>query len=109
MKSYNQEKVWKKWGLTPAEYKKIKEDLKREPNEVELGMYSVMWSEHCSYKSSLKHIQKFFSRENLLNKMGDENDAHSLTFQFTHHLKELRGFMGIQAGGRFVQDQNLGR
>jgi phosphoribosylformylglycinamidine synthase len=38
--------------LTESEYKKIIETLKREPNDVELGLYSAMWSEHCSYKSS---------------------------------------------------------
>jgi len=59
MKSFNQEKFWKKWNLTPEEYEKIKEYLQREPNEVELGMYSVMWSEHCSYKNS-KPLLKLF-------------------------------------------------
>jgi len=39
-------------ALTPDEYKTIVEQLKRAPNEVELGMLGVLWSEHCSYKSS---------------------------------------------------------
>ncbi len=39
-------------ALTPDEYKIIVEELKRSPNEVELGMLGVLWSEHCSYKSS---------------------------------------------------------
>jgi phosphoribosylformylglycinamidine synthase len=39
-------------ALTPEEYRAIVEELKREPNEVELGMLGVLWSEHCSYKSS---------------------------------------------------------
>jgi len=39
-------------NLTESEYKKIIKTLKREPNNVELGLYSAMWSEHCSYKSS---------------------------------------------------------
>jgi phosphoribosylformylglycinamidine synthase II len=39
-------------ALTPEEYRAIVEDLKRAPNEVELGMLGVLWSEHCSYKSS---------------------------------------------------------
>jgi len=38
-------------SLTEDEYKKILEILGREPNITELGMFSVMWSEHCSYKS----------------------------------------------------------
>jgi phosphoribosylformylglycinamidine synthase len=39
-------------ALTPGEYRAIVEELKRAPNEVELGMLGVLWSEHCSYKSS---------------------------------------------------------
>src|SRR5256884_9741108 len=39
-------------ALTPDEYRAIVEQLKRAPNEVELGMLGVLWSEHCSYKSS---------------------------------------------------------
>ncbi len=45
-------------GLSEDEYKKIVEVLGREPNLVELGMFSVMWSEHCSYKSSRAHLKK---------------------------------------------------
>ena len=45
-------------NLTEDEYKKILEILGREPNITELGMFSVMWSEHCSYKSSRVHLKK---------------------------------------------------
>jgi phosphoribosylformylglycinamidine synthase subunit PurL len=45
-------------NLTDDEYKKIVEILGREPNLTELGMFSVMWSEHCSYKSSRVHLKK---------------------------------------------------
>lgn len=45
-------------NLTGDEYKKIIEILGREPNLTELGMFSVMWSEHCSYKSSRVHLKK---------------------------------------------------
>ena len=45
-------------NLTDDEYKKIVEILGREPNVTELGMFSVMWSEHCSYKSSRVHLKK---------------------------------------------------
>jgi phosphoribosylformylglycinamidine synthase len=44
-------------GLTPDEYKKVLEIMGREPNIVELGIFSVMWSEHCSYKSSKKWLK----------------------------------------------------
>jgi phosphoribosylformylglycinamidine synthase len=45
-------------NVTEDEYKKILEILGREPNLTELGMFSVMWSEHCSYKSSRVHLKK---------------------------------------------------
>jgi phosphoribosylformylglycinamidine synthase len=47
------------FGLKPDEYAVILKRLNREPNLVELGVFSVMWSEHCSYKSSRKHLSKF--------------------------------------------------
>ncbi|MET3528235.1 phosphoribosylformylglycinamidine synthase subunit PurL [Phenylobacterium koreense] len=47
------------FGLKPEEYDLIVKRLNREPNLVELGVFSVMWSEHCSYKSSKKHLGKF--------------------------------------------------
>ena len=47
------------FGLKPEEYELIVRRLNREPNHVELGVFSVMWSEHCSYKSSRKHLSKF--------------------------------------------------
>lgn len=43
-------------NLTPEEYDKIKQIMGREPNMTELGVFSVMWSEHCSYKSSRVHL-----------------------------------------------------
>ena len=46
-------------GLTPEEYQRIREHLGREPNLTELGVFSVMWSEHCSYKSSRVHLKNF--------------------------------------------------
>ncbi|HEX8839816.1 MAG TPA: AIR synthase related protein, partial [Sphingomicrobium sp.] len=45
-------------GLAPEEYDRILKALGREPNLVELGIFSVMWSEHCSYKSSRVHLKK---------------------------------------------------
>ncbi len=46
-------------GLTDGEYDEIRRLLGREPNLTELGVFSVMWSEHCSYKSSRKHLGQF--------------------------------------------------
>ena len=45
-------------GLKPDEYARIKEILGRRPTSSELAMYSVMWSEHCSYKSSKVHLKQ---------------------------------------------------
>jgi phosphoribosylformylglycinamidine synthase len=45
-------------GLSPEEYARILDHLGREPNLLELGIFSVMWSEHCSYKSTRLHLAK---------------------------------------------------
>src|SRR5574342_868812 len=45
-------------GLTDSEYQRIVSILKREPTLTELGIFSVMWSEHCSYKSSRVHLKR---------------------------------------------------
>ena len=45
-------------GLTPEEYARIQKILRRDPNFTELGIFSVMWSEHCSYKSSRVHLKR---------------------------------------------------
>jgi len=49
--------VVEKHGLKTEEYENIKKLLKREPNLLELGIFSAMWNEHCSYKSSRKHLK----------------------------------------------------
>ncbi|HEY1449246.1 MAG TPA: phosphoribosylformylglycinamidine synthase subunit PurL, partial [Caulobacteraceae bacterium] len=50
-------KVAAEFGLAPEEYDLIVRRLNREPNHLELGVFSVMWSEHCSYKSSRLHLK----------------------------------------------------
>src|SRR6266478_2990650 len=45
-------------GLTPDEYRKIVKSLGREPTYTELGVFAVMWSEHCSYKSSRHYLKR---------------------------------------------------
>src|SRR6202789_2057955 len=49
----------REYGVKSEEYDLIVQRLNREPNALELGVFSVMWSEHCSYKSSRKHLAKF--------------------------------------------------
>ncbi len=55
----DQEEIRRKLGLSDSEYELIKEHLRREPNVTELNMYSVMWSEHCSYKHSRSSLELF--------------------------------------------------
>jgi phosphoribosylformylglycinamidine synthase II len=64
----------KKLGLLEEEFNRIKEILGREPNFTELSIFSVMWSEHCSYKNSIS-LLKTLPREgkNILAKAGEEN------------------------------------
>ncbi len=56
----DREMPWKELGLKADEYDRIREILGRRPTNAELAMYSVMWSEHCSYKSSKKHLAEQF-------------------------------------------------
>src|ERR687883_307787 len=49
----------KQHALEPDEFKRIKKILGRDPNFTELGMFSVMWSEHCSYKNSRRELKRF--------------------------------------------------
>ena len=55
----DQAQPWAELGLKDGEYARIKEILGRRPTSSELAMYSVMWSEHCSYKSSKVHLRHF--------------------------------------------------
>ena len=66
--------VVKEHGISHKEYENITNILDREPNYVELGIYSVMWSEHCSYKSSIKMLKTLpRSGGRLLVDAGEEN------------------------------------
>ena len=53
-------------GLTREEYARVRQILGREPNITELGIFSVMWSEHCSYKSSKVHLERLPTRGKLV-------------------------------------------
>ena len=64
----------KEHGMTEDEYKKMLDILGRTPNYTELGIFSVMWSEHCSYKNSIALLKQFPREgENLLAEAGEEN------------------------------------
>ena len=66
--------VIREHGLTPEEFEKIKQLLgEREPTRTELGIFSVMWSEHCSYKSSRVHLKRLPTRSKLVLQGPGEN------------------------------------
>jgi len=60
------EKIAIDHGLKKEEYKKICDLLKRTPNITELGIFSAMWNEHCSYKSSKLHLKNYQLKEKKL-------------------------------------------
>ncbi|HKI12030.1 MAG TPA: phosphoribosylformylglycinamidine synthase subunit PurL [Candidatus Acidoferrum sp.] len=60
-------------GITREEYARIQKILKRDPNITELGIFSVMWSEHCSYKSSKVHLKRLPTRGKLVVQGPGEN------------------------------------
>ncbi len=102
-------------GLTPDEYERIKKILGREPNFTELGIFSVMWSEHCSYKNSRKELRKFpTSGPNILVKAGEENagvvdigDGWAVAFKIEshNHPSAIEPFQGAATGvGGIIRD-----
>src|ERR1700692_2795121 len=60
-------------GLTSDEYARVRKILGRDPNITELGIFSVMWSEHCSYKSSKVHLKRLPTRGKLVVQGPGEN------------------------------------
>jgi len=67
------QKIAAEHGLTAEEYARVKQILGREPNITELGIFSVMWSEHCSYKSSKVHLKRLPTRGKLVVQGPGEN------------------------------------
>src|SRR6201996_8060236 len=65
--------VIKDHGITPEEYERVKASLGREPSLTELGIFSVMWSEHCSYKSSKVHLRRLPTKSDRVGQGPGEN------------------------------------
>jgi phosphoribosylformylglycinamidine (FGAM) synthase-like enzyme len=98
----DQAQPWAELGLKPDEYDSIRAILGRRPTGAELAMYSVMWSEHCSYKSSKVHLKKFgeLPQETPLGKtlagigenagVIDIGQGYAVTFKVESHIRELR-------------------
>ena len=104
-----------KHGLTPDEFSRIKTILKREPNFTELGIFSVMWSEHCSYKNSRLELRKFpTTGPRVLVKAGEENagvidigDGWGVAFKMEshNHPSAVEPFQGAATGvGGILRD-----
>jgi len=101
-------------GLTPGEYQRITETLGREPSTAELGTYSVMWSEHCSYKSSKIYLRDLPSEgEAILVGPGenagvvDVGDGLAVTFKIEshNHPSFVEPFQGAATGvGGIIRD-----
>jgi len=105
----------KQHGLTPEEFERIKKILCREANFTELGIFSVMWSEHCSYKNSRKELKKFpTTGANILVKAGEENagvvdigDGWAVAFKIEshNHPSAIEPFQGAATGvGGIIRD-----
>src|ERR1700750_1249507 len=105
----------KQHGLTSEEFERIKKILGREPNFTELGIFSVMWSEHCSYKNSRKELKKFpTTGENILVRAGEENagvvdigDGWAIAFKIEshNHPSAIEPFQGAATGvGGIIRD-----
>ena len=106
-------------GLKPDEYASIREILGRRPTSGELAMYSVMWSEHCSYKSSKNYLRQFGQKvspkmkKNLMVGMGenagvvDVGEGWAVTFKIEshNHPSYIEPYQGAATGvGGIVRD-----
>lgn len=106
-------------GLKPDEYQQIRDILGRRPTSGELAMYSVMWSEHCSYKSSKVHLRQFGQKvspemtKHLMVGMGenagvvDIGEGWAVTFKIEshNHPSYIEPFQGAATGvGGIVRD-----
>src|SRR5712672_4717279 len=86
------QKIVREHGLNEDEYARIKRLLNREPNLVELGIFSVMWSEHCSYKSTRVHLRKLPTKGAVVIQGPGENagvvdigDGQAIIFKMESH------------------------
>src|ERR1700744_610774 len=105
----------KQHGLTPDEFDRVKNILGRDPNYTELGIFSVMWSEHCSYKNSRPLLKTFPTKSpKILVGAGEENagiidigDGLAIAFKIEshNHPSAVEPFQGAATGvGGIVRD-----
>ena len=113
----DQEQPFAALGLKSDEYQRIREILGRRPSSSELAMYSVMWSEHCSYKSSKVHLKQFGEKaphsDALLVGIGenagvvDVGQGYAVTFKIEshNHPSFIEPYQGAATGiGGIVRD-----
>src|SRR5882672_3028350 len=104
-----------KHNLTPEEFEKIRGILEREPNYTDLGIFSVMWSEHCSYKNSRPVLKTFPTKSSkILVGAGEENagiidigDGVAIAFKIEshNHPSAVEPFQGAATGvGGIIRD-----
>ncbi|HEY7161092.1 MAG TPA: phosphoribosylformylglycinamidine synthase subunit PurL, partial [Acidobacteriota bacterium] len=108
------EDVIKGHGLTKEEYDRICSTLQREPNLTELGMFSVMWSEHCSYKSSRIHLKRLPTKGQIVLQGPGENAgvidlgeglAAIFKIESHNHPSFIEPFQGAATGvGGIIRD-----
>jgi phosphoribosylformylglycinamidine synthase subunit PurL len=102
-------------GLSELEYERIQAILGREPNITELGVFSVMWSEHCSYKNTRRELKKFpTTGPHVLVRAGEENagvvdigDGWAVAFKMEshNHPSAVEPFQGAATGvGGIIRD-----
>src|SRR5256885_4405960 len=101
-------------GLSPEEYQKVVRTLGREPSLTELGIFSVMWSEHCSYKSSRVHLKRLPTRSKRVVQGPGENAgvidigegwACAFKIESHNHPSFLEPFQGAATGvGGILRD-----
>ncbi|ABY95350.1 MULTISPECIES: phosphoribosylformylglycinamidine synthase subunit PurL [Thermoanaerobacter] len=108
------DKIWRELGLTDEEYEKIISILGREPNITEIGMYSVMWSEHCAYKNS-KPLLKYLPTkgERVIQGPGEnagvldigDNLAVVMKIESHNHPSAIEPYQGAATGvGGIIRD-----
>ena len=103
-----------KHGIKPEEYNTIKKLLKREPNLLELGIFSAMWNEHCSYKSSKKYLKTLPTKnKKVIQGPGEnagiidigDNDALVFKIESHNHPSFIEPFQGAATGvGGILRD-----
>ncbi|NME98230.1 phosphoribosylformylglycinamidine synthase subunit PurL [Aneurinibacillus aneurinilyticus] len=108
------EKVYREMGLTDEEYAKVVEILGRKPNYTETGLFSVMWSEHCSYKNSKPVLRRFpTSGPRVLQGPGegagiidiDDNQAVVFKVESHNHPSAIEPYQGAATGvGGIIRD-----